>query len=375
MSRVAVFGAGYVGLVTGACFADLGHEVVIRDILADRIDGAPPRPGSDLRAGSRRAARAKRRAAPLHDRRRRGGRRMPTSSTSPSARRPPTRGRRPLCRLDGDRRAAAGRPARDRRHEEHRSGRHGREDPPAAGRARARPRGLRLESRSSPPRARRARLHAPDRTVIGAFEDVDADAVAELHRGIDAPIVRCDVASAEMIKLAANAFLTTRISFINEIANVCELVGADVNEVAHGVGLDHRLGPHFLRGRRRVRRLLLPEGHHCAEAARRELRVPLPAPERRDRGQRAAEATRDREASAAPRPPPGQDGRAARARLQAAHGRHAGGAELRARRVGCSPRAPTSAPGTRSRRPTASTVSSRSPPSRRRSPASTPPCS
>ena len=109
----------------------------------------------------------------------------------------------------------------------------------------------------------------PDRTVIGAFEDVDADAVAELHVGIDAPIVRCDVASAEMIKLAANAFLTTRISFINEIANVCELVGADVNEVAYGVGLDHRLGSHFLRGRRRVRRLLLPQGHHRAEAARR----------------------------------------------------------------------------------------------------------
>ena len=50
-----------------------------------------------------------------------------------------------------------------------------------------------------------------------------------------------------MIKLAANAFLMTRISFINEIANVCELVGADVEEVARGIGLEHRLGPHFLR--------------------------------------------------------------------------------------------------------------------------------
>ena len=62
-----------------------------------------------------------------------------------------------------------------------------------------------------------------------------------------APIVRCDVNSAEMIKLAANAFLMTRISFINEIANVCEATGADVVKVAEGVGLDHRLGPHFLR--------------------------------------------------------------------------------------------------------------------------------
>ena len=68
-----------------------------------------------------------------------------------------------------------------------------------------------------------------------------------LYATIDAPIVRTDVNSAEMIKLAANAFLMTRISFINEIANVCEATGADVVAVAEGVGLDRRLGPHFLR--------------------------------------------------------------------------------------------------------------------------------
>src|SRR4029450_12754317 len=60
-------------------------------------------------------------------------------------------------------------------------------------------------------------------------------------------VLRCDVASAEMVKLASNAFLATRISFINEIANVCEATGADVEAVARGIGLDHRLGPHFLR--------------------------------------------------------------------------------------------------------------------------------
>ena len=75
----------------------------------------------------------------------------------------------------------------------------------------------------------------------------DAERVVELHRGIETEVVRTDVASAELVKLAANAFLSTRISFINEIANVCELVGADVVDVAKGVGLDHRLGPHFLR--------------------------------------------------------------------------------------------------------------------------------
>src|SRR5207302_2677660 len=87
----------------------------------------------------------------------------------------------------------------------------------------------------------------PDRIVVGAFESDDGVAVAGLYDAIDAPVVRCDVNSAEMVKLAANAFLSTRISFINEIANVCELVGADVESVAKGVGLDHRLGPHFLR--------------------------------------------------------------------------------------------------------------------------------
>jgi UDPglucose 6-dehydrogenase len=87
----------------------------------------------------------------------------------------------------------------------------------------------------------------PDRIAIGAFHADDGDAVAGLYSALDAPIVRSDVNSAEMIKLAANAFLMTRISFINEIANVCEATGADVVKVAEGIGLDHRLGPHFLR--------------------------------------------------------------------------------------------------------------------------------
>jgi UDPglucose 6-dehydrogenase len=87
----------------------------------------------------------------------------------------------------------------------------------------------------------------PDRIVVGAFDPLDADAIAELHARIDAPFLRCDVASAEMIKLAANAALVTRISFINEIANVCEATGADVQVVAEGIGLDRRIGPAFLR--------------------------------------------------------------------------------------------------------------------------------
>jgi UDPglucose 6-dehydrogenase len=87
----------------------------------------------------------------------------------------------------------------------------------------------------------------PDRIVVGSFTEADAGTVVSLYEPLEAPIVRADVASAEMIKLAANAFLMTRISFINEIANVCEATGADVEQVAEGIGLDHRLGPHFLR--------------------------------------------------------------------------------------------------------------------------------
>lgn len=88
---------------------------------------------------------------------------------------------------------------------------------------------------------------APDRVVVGAFRADDLERVSAIYEDIGSPIVATDVASAEMIKLASNAFLATRISFINEIANVCEATGADVVEVSRGMGLDQRLGPHFLR--------------------------------------------------------------------------------------------------------------------------------
>jgi UDPglucose 6-dehydrogenase len=87
----------------------------------------------------------------------------------------------------------------------------------------------------------------PDRVVIGDDDNWAGDAVAELYAPLQASVVRTDVNSAEMIKLAANAFLATKISFINEIANVCEETGADVLEVARGMGLDQRIGTHFLR--------------------------------------------------------------------------------------------------------------------------------
>ena len=89
----------------------------------------------------------------------------------------------------------------------------------------------------------------PDRVVIGSDpgDEEAGDAVAALYEPLGGEQVRTDVASAEMIKLASNAFLATKISFVNEIANVCEEVGADVGEVARGMGLDQRIGPSFLR--------------------------------------------------------------------------------------------------------------------------------
>ena len=247
MSRVAVFGAGYVGLVTGACFADLGHEVVVRDVVADRVER--------LRAGE----------VPifepgLEELLQRNAERLTYTLDVAEAvagadflyvavGTPPT--------YSGDADLSAvwtvvdelagveGRPVMVMKSTV----------PVGTGakvRHRLDERGLGHVGYVSNPEftaegtAVRDFQH-PDRIVIGAFEDADGDAVAELHRGIEAPVVRSDVASAEMIKLAANAALMTRISFINEIANVCEATGADVVRVAEGVGLDRRIGPSFLR--------------------------------------------------------------------------------------------------------------------------------
>lgn len=86
-----------------------------------------------------------------------------------------------------------------------------------------------------------------DRIVIGASDSDAVETMRRLYADIDAPLVTTDIASAETIKYASNAFLSTKISFINEIANLCDVVGADIDAVATGVGLDARIGPQFLR--------------------------------------------------------------------------------------------------------------------------------
>jgi len=86
----------------------------------------------------------------------------------------------------------------------------------------------------------------PSRIVIGADNHQAADTIRRLYLDIKAPVVVTDITSAEMIKHAANAFLTTKISFINEIANMCQILGADIGDVVQGLGLDPRIGTAFL---------------------------------------------------------------------------------------------------------------------------------
>lgn len=88
---------------------------------------------------------------------------------------------------------------------------------------------------------------SPDRVVVGAFTPDDAEAVLGLYRGLETRFVSTDPTSAEMIKYASNSYLATRLTFANALANLCEAIGADIVDVLQGVGLDHRIGPHFLK--------------------------------------------------------------------------------------------------------------------------------
>jgi UDPglucose 6-dehydrogenase len=247
MARIAFFGAGYAGLVSGVCLAELGHTVVIRDVVPERIAalqkgrvpfhepgleelieknrerltftlsmeeavagsgflfvcvGTPPTPSGDANLSAVWSV--------IEE--------LPDDLGSPvlvmKSTVPVGTGEKVRATLDA--------------------------------------RGLERVGYASCPEflaegsAVRDFIES-DRVVVGSFEEADGAAVAALHDGLGTEVVRTDVPSAEMVKLAANAYLATRISFINEIANVCELVGADVEHVARGMGLDRRIGTHYLR--------------------------------------------------------------------------------------------------------------------------------
>lgn len=86
----------------------------------------------------------------------------------------------------------------------------------------------------------------PDRIVVGSFDDKAGDLIESIYKGLDTPIIRTGLTEAEMVKYTSNAFLATKISFSNEVGNICKRLGIDVYEVMRGVGLDHRISPHFL---------------------------------------------------------------------------------------------------------------------------------
>jgi UDPglucose 6-dehydrogenase len=240
---VGVIGIGWVGLVTAACFADLGHDVVAVDIDEGKVDA--------LRRGE----------VPIHEpgvdellARNRERLRFTTEIDDVLA-----RARLLFCCVDTPP-TYSGDADLSRVHAVVAQLRGGHEvalvmkSTVPAGTGAAIRRDLPdLVYVSCPEFLKEGTAVAdfihPDRVVIGADpgDAWAADEVAELYRPLGGELVRTDVASAEMVKLASNAFLATKISFINEIANVCEEVGADVAEVSRGMGLDKRIGPSFLR--------------------------------------------------------------------------------------------------------------------------------
>jgi UDPglucose 6-dehydrogenase len=243
MPAVGVIGVGWVGLVTAACFAELGHEVVARDVVAEKVESLRRgevtihEPGLAELIGRNRER--------LH---------FTTDMDEVLERAkllfvcvdtPPTYS----CDADLSRVNSVVRDlGEDRRHVlvmkstvPAGTGEKVRRDLPG------------ISYVSCPEFLKEGTavedfMH-PDRVVIGASAEDEQAAleVAALYEPLGGETVRTDISSAEMVKLASNAYLATRISFINEIANVCEEVGADVEEVARGMGLDERIGPHFLR--------------------------------------------------------------------------------------------------------------------------------
>ena len=115
----------------------------------------------------------------------------------------------------------------------------------------------------------------PDRVVIGSNEERAIEVMKDLYRPlylIETPIVITSLEAAELIKYAANAFFATKITFINEIANLCDAIGCDVHDVARGMGMDNRIGRKFLHPGPGLRRFLFSEGHAGSDNRRRPIR-------------------------------------------------------------------------------------------------------
>ncbi len=246
---IGVLGAGYVGLVTAACLASLGHRVTIRDIDRPKVEalnaGRSPihEPGLDelIATHRERLVFTDSMADTL-----RHGRLLVVAVDTP----PTLAGDADLSRVLtvirelGDMNAGPDHLLIVKS-----------TVPPGTGRrlrAELDNRGMPHVGYVSNPEFLREGtairdFMQPDRIVVGAADAAQGDRVTRVYEPLGAPILRTTVTTAEMIKYASNAFLATKISFINEIANVCEVIGADVDVVARGMGYDPRIGAQFLR--------------------------------------------------------------------------------------------------------------------------------
>jgi len=248
---IAVVGVGYVGLVTGACFADLGNRIVALDIDAARIAGLARGEMPIYEPGLEELVERNVRADRLHfttsyEEALRNAEFVFIAVGTPSG-------------VDGEAdlqhvRAVAESIARAMTHPlvivNKSTVPVGTGDWVADILRSTQPKPIPFAVVSCPEFLREgsaiADFMSPARTVLGSLDAEAAEKVAQLHLPLRAPIVITDLRTAEMIKYASNAFLATKISFINEIANICEALGADIKEVATGMGYDPRIGRAFL---------------------------------------------------------------------------------------------------------------------------------
>ena len=251
MRKICVIGVGYVGLVTGTCFADLGHQVTCIDVDETKIEklhaGVMPIYEPGLEEMVRRNVQAGRlRFTTDHKEALSGVEFAFIAVGTPQG----SGGEADLQYV----RAAAQSIAEAMEHPliiiNKSTVPIGTGDWVADIVLRHQPQPIDFSVVSNPEFLREGAAIGdfmdPDRIVLGSLDPEAAAQVAQLYMSLRAPIMITDLRTAEMIKYASNAFLATRISFINEIASMCEALGADVKEVAFGMGYDKRIGPHFL---------------------------------------------------------------------------------------------------------------------------------
>jgi UDPglucose 6-dehydrogenase len=251
MSRISVVGVGYVGLVTGTCFADLGHHVVCVDVDEAKIDklqsGVMPIYEPGLEEVVRRNAQAGRlEFTTSYEEGLAGVEFAFIAVGTPQG----SGGEADLQYVRSSARSIATTMGHSLIIINKSTVPIGTGDWVADIVRRHQPEPIDFSVVSNPEFLREGSaindFMSPDRIVLGSLDSDAAAQVAQLYLSLRAPIMITDLRTAEMIKYASNAFLATRISFINEISSICEAMGADVKEVAVGMGYDKRIGPGFL---------------------------------------------------------------------------------------------------------------------------------